>query len=73
MEVLGQSECLHQDREEQGEVLSTSDWEFVRGVKVDDLWDGVKGWAVLSQNILTIFTPSELHVHETLAAPVRKE
>lgn len=51
-------------------MLGTSDWEFVCGVEVDDLWDGVKGRAVLSQHILAIFILCELHVHETLAAPV---
>lgn len=52
-------------------MLCTADWEFVCGVKVDDFWDRVKGWAVLSQYILAIFTLGEPHVHETLAAPVR--
>ena len=54
-------------------MLGTSDWEFVCGVEVDDLWDGVKGRAVLSQHILAIFILCELHVHETLAAPVGKK
>lgn len=51
-------------------MLGTSDREFVCGVKVDDLWDGVKGRAVLSQHVLAVFILCELHVHETLAAPV---
>lgn len=71
-ERQGQSECLHQHGEQQGQVLGTSDREFVRGVEVDDFWDGVKGRAVLSQDVLAVFTPGELHVHKTLAAPVRK-
>lgn len=53
-------------------MLSTSDGEFVCGVEVYHLWDGVKGGAVLSQHILAVFTLSELHVHETLAAPGKK-
>lgn len=55
-------------------MLGTSDGEFVRGVEVDDFWDGVKVRAVLSQHVLAVFIPGEFHVHETLAAPVgRKE
>lgn len=68
-ERQGQSECLHQHREQQGQVLGPSDRQFVRGVEVDDFWDGVKGRAVLSQHVLAVFTLGELHVHETLAAP----
>lgn len=52
-------------------MLGTSDREFVCGVEVDDLWDGVKRRAVLSQHILAIFILCELHVHETLTAPVQ--
>ena len=51
-------------------MLGTSDGEFVRGVEVDDFWDGVKVRAVLSQHVLAVFILGELHVHETLAAPV---
>lgn len=65
----GQSESLNQHREQQGKVLGASDREFMCGVKVDDLWDGVKRGAVLSQDVLSVFTLSEFHVHETLAAP----
>lgn len=54
-------------------MLCTTDWEFVCGVEVNDFWDRVKGRAVLSQYVLAIFTLGELHVHETLAAPVRKK
>lgn len=68
-ERRGQSECLHQHGEQQGQVLSPSDREFVCGVEVDDFWDGVKRWAVLSQHVFAVFTLGELHVHETLAAP----
>lgn len=65
----GESECLHQHRKEQGQVFCTSDREFMGGVEVDDLWDGVKGRAVLSQHVLPVFARSQLHVHEALAAP----
>lgn len=63
-----QSECLHQNGEQQGQVLGTSDREFVCGVEVYHLWDGVKWRAVLSQHVLAVFTLGELHVHETLTA-----
>lgn len=53
-EALGQSECLHQHREEQREVLGAPDGEFVCGVEVDDLWDGVKRRAVLSQDVFAV-------------------
>lgn len=52
-------------------MLSTSDREFMCGVEVYHLWDGVKGGAVLSQDILAVFTLGELHVHETLTASVK--
>lgn len=54
-------------------MLGASDRKFVCGVEVDDFWDGVKGRAVLSQHVLAVFILGELHVHETLAAPVRKK
>lgn len=72
-EGQGQSECLHQHGEQQGQVFGTPDGKFVCGVEVDDLWDGVKRRAVLSKHVLAVFTLAELHVHETLAAPVRKK
>lgn len=50
----GQSECLHEHGEEQREVLGAPDGEFVCGVEVDDLWDGVKWRAVLSQDVLPV-------------------
>lgn len=50
-------------------MFCTSDREFMRGVEMDDLWDGVKGRAVLSQHVLPVFALSQLHVHEALAAP----
>lgn len=50
------SECLHQHREEEGQVLGTPNGEFMCGVEVDDFWDGVKGWAILSQYVLAVFT-----------------
>lgn len=52
-------------------MLGTSDGEFVCGVEVYNLWYGVKGRAVLSQHILTVFTLGELHVHEALTASVK--
>lgn len=69
IQVFKESECLHQHREQQGQVLGPPDREFVRSIKVDDLGDGVKWRAVLSKHVLSIFAPCELHVHETLAAP----
>lgn len=54
-EGQGQSERLHQHREQQREVLGTPDREFVCGVEVDDFWDCVKGRAVLSQDVLPVF------------------
>lgn len=54
-------------------MLGPSDREFVCGVKVDDLRDGVERRAVLSQHVLSIFALGELHVHEALAASVRKK
>lgn len=65
----GQSERLHQHREQQGQVLRTTDLEFVCGIEVDDFRDRVKGRTVLSKHVLAVFTLGELHVHETLAAP----
>ena len=70
-EHRAQSECLHQHRKEQGQVFCTSDREFMCGVEMDDLWDGVKGRAVLSQHVLPVFALSQLHVHEALVAPRR--
>lgn len=66
----GQSECLHEHGEQQREVLGAPDGEFVCGVEVDDLWDGVKRRAVLSQDVLPVLQMGELHMHEALAAPV---
>lgn len=53
-------------------MFCTSDREFMCGVEMDDLWDGVKGRAVLSQHVLPVFTLGQLHVHEALAAPARE-
>lgn len=50
-------------------MFCTSDREFMGGVEMDDLRDGVKGRAVLSQHVLAVFALSQLHVHEALAAP----
>lgn len=69
VEGPGQSECLHEHGEQQRQVLGAPDGEFVCGVEVDDLWDGVKRGAVLSQDVLPVLQMGELHMHEALAAP----
>jgi len=67
-----QSESLNQHGEEQGQVFSSFDGEFMCGVIVDHFRDGVKRRAVLAQDIAAIFALAELHVHETLAAPEKE-
>lgn len=54
-------------------MFGPTDREFMGGVEMDDLRDGVKRGAVLSQHVLPVFALSQLHVHEALAAPVRGE
>lgn len=54
-------------------MLCSTDGEFMCGVEMDDLWDSLKGRAVLSQHVLAVFTLGELHVHKSLAAPVRNK
>lgn len=64
-----QSESLHQHREQQRQVLGSTDRELVCGVKMDDLRDSVEWGAVLTQDVLSVFALGELHVHKALAAP----
>lgn len=66
---LRMSEGLHYNRIQQGHVFSSSDWQLVCSVVVDDLRDGGERGAVLPQNITSVFTLSELHMHEALTAP----
>lgn len=40
---------------------------------MDDLGDAVEQAAVLTQDVLILFGPGELHVHETLTAPAERE
>lgn len=54
-------------------MLGSFDWQFATGVKVDDLGHTVKQAAVLAQYILIIFGPRQLHMHETLTAPGKRE
>lgn len=50
-------------------MLSSSDWQLVCGVVVDDLWDGGEGRAVLSKHVSPVCRLSEFHMHEALATP----
>lgn len=50
-------------------MLRTVDGQLAAGVEVDDLRHAVKGAAVLTQDVLVLLGPRELHVHEALAAP----
>lgn len=67
------SESLHYDRIQQGHMLSSSDWELVCSVEMDDLRDGGKGRAVLAEYVTSISRLGELHVHEALTTPDREE
>lgn len=40
---------------------------------MDDLRNAVEQAAVLTQYVLIVFGPGELHVHETLTAPGERE
>lgn len=53
-------------------MLSSSDWQLVCSVVVDDLRDGGEGRAVFSEHVTPIRSLSELHMHEALAAPDRE-
>lgn len=50
-------------------MLSSSDWQLVCSVVVDDLRDGGEGRAVLSKHVTAVGRLSELHVHEALTTP----
>lgn len=54
-------------------MLGAADRQLVRGVKVDQLRDGVERRAVLTQHELAVFALGELHVHEALAASGREQ
>lgn len=66
------SEGLHYDGIQQGHVLSSSDWQLVCSVVVDDLRDGGEGRAVFSEHVTPVCSLSELHMHEALTAPARE-
>ncbi|TRY90198.1 hypothetical protein DNTS_025279, partial [Danionella cerebrum] len=67
------SECLHQHREQQGEVLGSADRQLVGGVEVNDFRDGVERGAVFSQDELPVTRLRELHVHEPVTAPAETQ
>lgn len=50
-------------------MFRTVDGQLAAGVEVDDLRHAVKGGAVLTQDVLVLLGPRQLHVHEALAAP----
>lgn len=52
-------------------MLGPFDGQLSGGVVVDNFWDTVEGWAVLTQNVL-LFGFGQFHVHKALAAPVNK-
>lgn len=54
-------------------MLGPFDGQFAAGVEVDDLRNAVKQTTVLTQYVLIVFGPGELHVHETLTAPGQRE
>lgn len=49
-------------------MLSTLDGQLATGVEMDDLRHAVERAAVLSQDVLVLLRPRQLHVHEALAA-----
>lgn len=53
-------------------MLGPLDGQLAAGVEVDDLGDTVEGTAVLTQDVLVLLRPRQLHVHEALAAPRRE-
>lgn len=67
------SEGLHDDGVQQRHVLGSSDRQLVCGVVMNDLGDGEEGGAVLPQHVMANCRLGELHVHEALTAPDRKE
>lgn len=48
-------------------MLGPFDGQLSGGVVVDNFWDTVEGWAVLTQNVL-LFGFGQFHVHKALAA-----
>lgn len=54
-------------------MLGPLDGQLAAGVEVDDLRDTVEGTAVLTQYVLVLLRPRQLHVHEALAAPRERE
>lgn len=52
-------------------MLGAADGQLAGGVIVDDLGDGVKGRAVLAQDVFPVLGLGKLDVHEALAAPVK--
>lgn len=40
---------------------------------MDDLGNALEQAAVLTQHVLVVFGPGELHVHEPLTAPAERE
>lgn len=55
---------------QEGHVLGSFDRQLAAGVEVDDLRHAVEQTAVLAQDVLVVFGSWQLHVHETLAAPI---
>lgn len=66
------SEGLHNDRVQQGHVLSSSDGQFVCSVVVDDLGDSGERRTVFPEDVTAVSRLSELHVHESFATPGTK-
>lgn len=54
-------------------MLGSFDGQFATGVEVDDLGNAVEQAAVLTQYVLIVFGPGQLHMHETLTAPGERE
>ena len=54
-------------------MLSSSDWQLMCCVVMDDFRDGAERRAVLAQDVLAILRLAELHVHEPLAASEEQE
>ena len=50
-------------------MLGPLDWQLAAGVEVDDLGHTIERAAVLAQDVLVVFGPRQLHMHEALTAP----
>lgn len=50
-------------------MFGSLDGQFPAGIEMDDLRHAVKRAAVLTQDVVALFCPRQLHVHEALAAP----